>query len=79
MILDLETEIFILILIGYYLGKKKLLSKETTSQMTDLVVNVVLPCSIVSSFEMKLTKDILIATIQVLLVSLAIQGGLYDF
>lgn len=73
MILDLELEIFILIAIGYYLGKKNLLNKQTVSQLTDFVIRVVLPCSIVSSFEMELTYQIMMSTMQVLLLSLGIQ------
>lgn len=70
---ELQTELFLLLIIGYILGKRGFLSPETRSQLTDLVVYVILPCSILSSFEMDLSGDVLRATFQVVLAAIGIQ------
>lgn len=72
-IINLQVEIFILILIGYYLAKKGLFSKETQSQMSNMVLTIFLPCSIIKSFQIDLNKEIIQATLIVLLVSFGIQ------
>ena len=41
--LDLQVEIFILVGIGYLISKLGLFNKQTRKQVTDLVLNIVLP------------------------------------
>ena len=42
--------ILILILVGYFSVKKGLLSQKGLSEITDLLIRIVTPCLIVSSF-----------------------------
>lgn len=72
--LDLELEILCLLGIGIWIEKKGMLSAQTVSQLTDFVVDIVLPCAIVSLFEMKLTPEILVSTSQVFVLAIAMQG-----
>lgn len=74
-IINLQIEIFMLIFIGYTLGKKGILDKSTRSKLTTMVLSVVLPFAIVKSFNMQLTKDILVSTGLVLIISFLIQLG----
>ncbi len=55
---SLQIEIFLLLMVGYSLGKIKMISVQTRSQLTDLVVCVILPCSILCSFQMNLSPEI---------------------
>lgn len=71
--ITLQIEIFLLLGIGYVLSKKGKLSRQTRSQLTDLVLTVVLPCSIIRSFEMEITEDLLVSAGMVLVLSFAIQ------
>lgn len=72
--LDLELEILCLLGTGIWIEKKGMLSAQTVSQLTDFVVDIVLPCAIVSSFEMKLTSEILVSTSQVFVIAIGMQG-----
>lgn len=71
---SLQIEIFLLLLTGYIMGKKGMLNKSTRDQLTDMVVYIILPCSILKSFQMELSKEILMATAQVLAAAFAVQA-----
>ena len=55
----LQIEIYLLMAIGWWMGKTGRLSKQTRSQLTDLVIMVILPCAIIRSFQMDLSEDVL--------------------
>lgn len=70
----LQIQIFLLLLVGYGLAKKGYFDKSTRIQVTNIILTVVLPCTIIKSFQIKLTFDLLISTAMVLLISIGIQG-----
>lgn len=72
-IINLQVEIFILIVIGYYLAKKGIFSKETQSQMSNMVLKIFLPCSIIKSFQIDFNEEIIKSTFIVLVISFSIQ------
>ena len=45
-LMDLQFEIFILMIIGYILRKTNIISKEHRKSLTDLVIYIVLPANI---------------------------------
>ena len=69
----LQIEIFLLMAIGWWMGKTGRLSKQTRSQLTDLVIMVILPCAIIRSFQMDLSEDVLMSTLLILMISFIIQ------
>lgn len=69
----LQIEIFLLIALGYFLTKTGKISKQTQTQLTDLVLAVFLPAAIVQSFELDMTVDILKSCLYVLIASILIQ------
>lgn len=71
--INLQIQIFLLLALGYFLGKKNMFSRSTRQQVTDLVMNIVLPASIIRSFQMELTTDVLLQTLTVLILSVIIQ------
>lgn len=71
----LQIQLFILLAVGYYAGKKGILNAEVRDKLTTLIVRIILPCSIIMSFQMDLTADMLKETMEVLLAAVAIQGG----
>lgn len=71
--ISLQVEIFLLLSVGYFLGKKGFLSRGTREQLTDIVVYIILPCSILKSFEMDLSRDVLQNTLHILLAAFGIQ------
>lgn len=72
--IELQIQIFLLAVVGYVLGKKQILNMETKDHLVDVVLMVMLPCSIVKSFEMELSPEILTTTLNILLISCGIQG-----
>ena len=52
--------LFILILVGFCCGKAKLFGQETVAGMTDLVLYIVVPCSLISAFQLDLAAQALI-------------------
>lgn len=73
--INLQIQIFLLLGLGYFLGRKKMITGGTRKQLTDLVMNVVLPAAIVRSFQLELTSEILVSTFVVLILSVLIQFG----
>lgn len=73
-IINLQLQIFLLLAIGFVLTKKGYFGKETRTQMTNIVLMVMLPCSIIMSFQIKLTNEIMTSTCLVFLISICIQG-----
>lgn len=72
-LIDLQFEIFILMIIGYILRKTNIISKEHRKSLTDLVIYVVLPANIVYSFMIKMDHQIIKNGLAILIVSVIIQ------
>lgn len=72
-VFDLQIQIFLLLCIGYYLGYKGKINKNTRDQLTDLIIMIVLPCSILASFQIELSMDIIKSSIIVLITAILSQ------
>ena len=72
-LMDLQVEIFLLILVGYILRKLNIISKENRKSLTDLVIYVVLPANIIHSFMIEMNSEIIRSGIEILFVSIIIQ------
>lgn len=70
---NLQLQLLLLLAAGFVLGKLRMISSTTRDQLTDIVIDVVLPCSIIASFQMEMTAGILRASFQALLAALGIQ------
>ncbi|MGM9662851.1 MAG: AEC family transporter [Oscillospiraceae bacterium] len=51
--------LFVLILIGYCLGRRRLFNDEVVGGMNALVLNLALPCTILRAFQLEHTPDML--------------------
>lgn len=54
----LVGKLFLLMGIGVILRKRNIIPAQGKVLLTDLVINVILPCSILTSFFMELTADV---------------------
>lgn len=63
---------FLLMLVGFVFAKKKIFTKDGIKQMTELVLNVVVPCVILNAyqreFEVRLLKNLALAFVFALIV-----------
>lgn len=73
MMLSLQIEIFLLIMVGYVLAKKGYFSKQTRTQLTNIVLMVILPCAIVKSFQVDIEEKLLKSCLFILVISFGIQ------
>ena len=71
--INLQIEIFLLIIVGLILSKTGLMSSSTRKQLTKIVLTIVLPCSIIQSFEIDVDRDLLVSCLMVFLVSILAQ------
>lgn len=51
--------LFLMMAVGFFLAKKKLLTRETQSQMSSLLLKVVAPCIMIGSLQIDRTPEIL--------------------
>lgn len=58
-IIQIQIQIFILVAVGFIIGKKKIFGPEARRDMTNVVIYVLLPCNIFHSFETQLSADML--------------------
>ncbi len=71
----MQGMLFALMLLGLLLRRAGMIHEENKGLLTDLVVNVTLPCSIVKSFEMEFDAEILRSCMVIFLVAAAVQAG----
>ena len=71
--LRLQFIIFSLIGIGFFCRKKGMVSREGQKNITDLVINIVLPCNIVTSFVQELPDNALRDCVTIFLISICIE------
>ena len=72
-LLILQLTIFILLAVGFLVKKIHIVGAEGQRNITDLVIYVILPCNIVTSFLNGMTKDTLRDCLAILLISIGIQ------
>lgn len=75
--LNLQFMLFLLIGIGIFVQKKGILTPSSRKSLTDLFINVILPCNIISSFQVGLTKEILGKSLTVLIIAFITQFFYY--
>ena len=73
----MQGMLFSLMILGAFLKKKGIITDEGKRVIADLVIFVTLPCSIIESFEVELSMDILKSSAQALLVSCMVQVACY--
>lgn len=72
-LLSLQFTIFVLTAVGFLLKKIKIIGQTGQKNITDLVIYVVMPCNIVTSFLSGLTPDTLRDCLHILLISIGLQ------
>ncbi len=69
----LQLMLFLLILAGVYAQKRGILNEQAQKMLSDLLIGVILPCNIVSSFHIELTPRLLYESGLVLVVAFGAQ------
>lgn len=72
-LIDLQITIFAIILIGLWLRKKELIGQQGQKNITDLVINVILPCNIIKAFMIEFSGKMFKDFAEILIVSILLQ------
>lgn len=72
-LLKLQFIIFALIGVGFFTRRKGMVSREGQKNITDLVINIVLPCNILTSFSQEFAEGTMRQCLMVFLISAGIQ------
>ena len=70
---DLQVMMFLLMAVGVILRKLNIVPREGTAVLTDLVLDLILPCNIISAFYIPMDRSVLIAEAEILVISILIQ------
>lgn len=74
-LITLQGTLFLLAAIGVIFRKKDIITEPGKAVLTDLVLDLVLPCNIINSFRMEFNLTILMKFLIILLISVLIQVG----
>ena len=72
-LLNLQITIFCLMLSGYILTKAKVLSADARKPLSNLLINFILPCNIITSFMMEFNQKIMLDCLSIFIVSICLQ------
>lgn len=73
----MQGMLFSLMLLGAFLKKRGIITDAGKNVLSELVIYVTLPCSIIKSFEMDFSLDILKSCAVILIISCCVQTGCY--
>ena len=74
---NMQGMLFLLMIIGAVLTWKRIITADGQKLLTDLVMDVTLPASIIKSFQMELSRELLESCLEIFLVAIAIQVGTF--
>ena len=72
-ILSIQLTILLTIAVGYGVAKGGLLSGKTRADLTDIVINIILPCSIFDAFQHGITIELMRSSLAILLSACGLQ------
>ena len=70
----LQLQVLLLMGVGFVLTKTGTITAEGRKSLSDILINFILPCNIITSFQMDMTGDLLASCGLVLLLALAAQA-----
>ena len=57
--LNMQLSLFAIMLLGFFCRKKGMIDNKTRTALSDILINIILPCNIAMSFDMDVTGDLL--------------------
>lgn len=72
-LLNLQAMMFLLIGAGVFLKKRNIITPEGRGVLTDLIVDLILPCNIIAAFYTSFDREMLVAGLQILIISVVLQ------
>lgn len=78
-LINTQITIITYLIIGFFLYKVKVIDHQSQLFLSELVIDVLLPCSVFASFVTSMTMDLLISLGTLLLFAVLLEIGLYFF
>ncbi len=75
----LQLTLFFMILLGVYAAKRNILPGSSRKHLSELLIRIILPCNIISSFHLELTQELLSTAGLVLAISFGTQFLYYIY
>ena len=72
---EMQGMLFLIMILGMVLKRRGIVGKEGKALLTDLVIQVTLPASILKSFQMEFNRQILTSCMVIIVVAILIQVG----
>ena len=76
-VLELQLILFLVMGAGLVLTKLGVITASGRKCLTDLLIDLILPCNILCSFQIEMSREILLATLWVLGIACGIQAACY--
>lgn len=76
-VLELQLILFLVMGAGIVLTKLGVITASGRKCLTDLLIDLILPCNILCSFQIEMSREILLATLWVLGIACGIQAACY--
>lgn len=73
-IINLQITMFLMIAVGVFLRRRELVSQEGQRCLTDLIINVILPCNIIKAFCIDFSQGMEWDILMIILISVVIQA-----
>ncbi len=74
---ELQGMLFILMIIGYFLRRREIITEKGKSLLTDLVIDFTLPSNIICAFQMEFSAEIFQSCIVIFFVAIGIMAGTF--
>ncbi|MBQ6868611.1 MAG: AEC family transporter [Clostridia bacterium] len=71
--LNMQLSLFAIMMIGFFCRKKGMIDTKTRTMLSDLLINIILPCNIVMSFNIEVTAQLLKAAGTVFVAYMGVQ------
>lgn len=71
--LNLQLMLFLLMIVGIFIRNKGIVTEESRKSLSDLLINIILPCNIIASFNQAMSSEMLIKSAEVLAISFGVQ------
>ncbi len=71
--LNMQLSLFAIMLVGFFCRRKNMIDARTRGALSDFLINIILPCSIVSSFNIEVTDKVLQSMGMVFAIFMAVQ------
>ena len=72
-LLTLQGQLALLVVVGIVLTRRGIITTQGRKCLTDLVIDIILPCNIIQSFRMEFSWEVLQSTLTILIVSILLQ------